>query len=286
MAEVSDVTTLLVRFLKDASPRPVKGSTLAGVVMAQVQDFSPAAFGCKSFGEFVRKYAANDIAVVDRAGMDVLYGLRSEEQQHLFHAMPPPARLTSQSQGPLGQLRSNRRIWKTFVTPDSSFHLFINPENGQIRCLAEGVSAPAAWKEIPRIPAESLLQFAKEFVDNQTGETARVQLQPILSDSKWWIPFFEMLQTLGLKTRWVMYRRKRIEDEFAKILSTLQVADGQNTGVQVQTPAASGHEDHGQAPREDLTRRVAADVVQRMTDAELRMLNLPLGYVIDAIKTR
>jgi hypothetical protein len=33
-------------------------------------------------------------------------------------------------------------------------------------------------------------------------------------------------------------------------------------------------------------KRIAADVVQRMTDSELRALNLPLGYVVDVMTAR
>jgi hypothetical protein len=123
---------------------------------------------------------------------------------------------------------------------------------------------------------------AKDF----TAELPQSQSAPLvksLTESKWWIPFFDVLRVLGLKSRWIIYRRRRIVAEFERTLLRVQTTSA--PAVPTDDVREDGGLQRSRQPRGDepLIRRVAVESVQRMTEAELRLLNLPLGYVIDAL---
>lgn len=299
MTEEKEVIALVVRLLSnDGSPRPIRGNQLSATVKTFLPDFNPEEFHCRNLREFLRKHAANEVMELGRAGMDVIYGLRSAgQQQPLFEVTPlgkTALDTTPDSGAPLNQLLADRRVWKTFVTPDSPFRLFLAPSTRRITVLSPGYTPDPSWIEVPHISADILLQIAKDFI----AQLPAVQQGPLVTaieQPRWWLGFFDLLTTLGLKMRWIYFRRRRIAEEFERAMPTLP-PESAPTQVQardavlgIQTPAhhaALPASEPALALQKSLLRRIASDAVQRMTDTELRALNLPLGYVVDALTAR
>jgi hypothetical protein len=287
-----DVSSFLARLIS-GSARPLKGSELAVFVKTTFPNFSPLQFGCRNLRAFIRQFASEDIVEVSHAGMDVVYGPRPVEQQALFESAPlggAKAGHASDRRGPSQQLLTNPRIWKTFVSPGMPFRLFLVPGSGQVRVLRPEFSPDPAWLEIPRLSGDKLLQIAQSFV-SELPESQRGPLAALLETPKWWIDFFETTRTFGLTTRWIAYRRRRIAEEFENALPQVPITAAA-PAEEVSAPVLSAPEKQA-APANVLTeptgsqlKKIAAEVVQRMTDSELRSLNLPLGYVLDALKTR
>jgi hypothetical protein len=284
VADKNDVSSYLVRLLS-SSPRPLKGSELSVLIKTQFPDFSLVHFGCRNLRDFIRKHAAEEIMEQGKAGMDIIYVARTPEQQPLFEKsqIAKSATFPPTQRGPLRQLLANPRIWKTFVTPTMPFNLFVNSSSGQIRVYRPEEAPGPPWIEIPRMSAEKLLQIARDFID-EMPEPQRAPLSRLLDDPKWWITYFEYIRSLGLTRRWIQHRRRRIVDEFEKSLPILPspVADVSTSPLTVE------HEipEMNIAATEPGLKQVAVNVVQRMNDSELRSLNLPLGYVLDALKAR
>jgi len=280
-----EASTLLVRLLS-GSPRPLKGSELSILAKTSSPEFDPIKFGCRNLRDFIRKNASEEITEVDKAGMDIVYAIRAAEQQPLFQSQVAEPVKPAESRGHLGQLLTNPRIWKTFASPDSPFRLFLVPSDGTIRVLRPGYSLDPSWLEIRRISADKLLQIAKDFI-SELPESQRASLLSLLDKPSWWIAYFDLVRTLGLKTRWILFRRRRIAEEFERSVPALPtVATAAQptpanqsiaTPVQSLTPAGGA---------ESVMKRIAAEVVHKMTDSELRALNLPLGYVVDVLTAR
>jgi hypothetical protein len=299
VTDEKEVISLVVRLLSnDGNPRPIRGNQLSATVTTFLPDFKAENFHCRNLRDFLKKYAANEVMEIGKAGMDVVYGLRSVgQQQPLFEAStpPPPPATTLDSRAPLNQLLADRRIWKTFVTPESPFRLFLSPSTKRITVLSPGYTPDPSWIEVPRISADILLQIAKDFIaqlpDVQQGPLATAIEQP-----RWWIGFFELLNTLGLRMRWIYFRRRRIAEEFERAMPTLPPPESAPAQVRVTNavlgiPAPAVHAappalERAPVPQKSLLRQIASDAVQRMTDTELRALNLPLGYVVDALTAR
>jgi hypothetical protein len=285
VAEKNEISSYIVRVVA-SSPRPLTGHELSILVKTSFPNFSVEQFGCRNLREFIRKYAANEIIEQGRAGMDIIYAPPLTQQQTLFESKTfARQQVTSDQRGPLQQLLTNPRIWKTFVSPAMPFRLFLNPASGQIRVLRPEFLPDPSWFEIRQMSDEKLLQIAKDFIDT-LPEPQRSPLHNLLDKPKWWIPYFELVRTLGLTMRWIQYRRRRIAEEFERSLPTL------STTISEMSEAPTAPERHSQVvqlPSVDdqfSIKNIAIAVVQRMSDPELRSLNLPLGYVLDALKAR
>jgi hypothetical protein len=304
VTEEKEVIGLVVRLLSnDGSPRPIRGNQLSATVKTFLPEFNPVEFHCRNLRDFLRKYAANEVMELGKAGMDVVYGLRSAgQQQPLFDVTPPNTTASTptvagampDSTAPLTQLLADRRVWKTFVTPESPFRLFLAPSTRRITVLSPGYTPDPSWIEVPRISADVLLQTAKDFIA-QLPDVQQAPLLTTIQQPRWWIGFFDLLNTLGLKMRWIDFRRRRIAEEFERAMPTLPPesapAQVQTKNVSLGIPAPADQvvlsaSERALTPQKSLLRRIASDAVERMTDTELRALNLPLGYVVDALTTR
>jgi len=280
MTESIMVVDFLVRSLQQVAPRPLKGSELAVLVKAAHPEFSVEAFGCRTLREFIRRHAS-DIVETGRAGMDVRYSLRETETKVEGRASAPSVGLAGRA---LDQLVKDPRAWKTFTSPDSPFRLYLT-DQGIVRSMHSNSRPLPEWREIQRMSPEVLLQIGKDFTTD-LDEIQKSVLVPTFQEPKWWFPFFDRLQSLGLKYKWVEFRRKRIRGEFEKRIQeigTLALPEPQQAALALPPHAAAAST---QTQSELSIRKIAADVVQRMTESELRSLNLPLGYVVDSLTTR
>jgi len=248
---------------------------LAVLAKTVYPDFRPESFGSRNLRDFIRKNIP-DIAEFGPAGMDIGYQLRATREK-------------AKSEIPTGeinpvslQLTTNPRVWKTFTSPDSIFRLFLSPQDGIVRILHPSSKPHPEWREIPKISAEALLLIGRDFTSG-LQEPQKSVLEPILQEEKWWIRYFETLQSLGIKSNWIEFRRRRIRDEFHRLVGASQPAELPR-GEPI-TPLALSSETVAKTQPESI-RKVAAEVVQRMTEAELRALTLPLGYVMDSLTLR
>lgn len=276
MTEASVVADFLVRSLQQVDPRPLKGSALAVLVKTAYPDFKPEYLGYRSLRDFIRQNAA-EIMEFSKAGMDIVYRLRATQEG--FAAESSSA---GDSNVPVDQLTRNPLLWKTFASPGSAFRLYIDPQTGVLRSLHSNVTPRPEWREIPKITADALLQIGRDFTAN-LPDIQQSALAPLLKEPKWWIPYFERLQTLGLRSKWVEFRRRRILETFKRVIDQIgAVSDPAELAAHTNYPVPEHPGSRSELP----IRKIAAEVVQRMTESELRALNLPLGYVIDCLTTR
>ena len=277
MMENTSLVSYISRLVSEAQPKPITGGQLAARVKVNFPDVNFSQFGCKNLRDFIKKQIP-EVSERGQVGMDVLYGVRVQQAEmfEVASSEPTPA---SDLRAPLGQLLTNPRIWKTFASPESPYRLFIS-SSGTIRVIRPGESPDTAGHEVPPISAETLLAIAKDFVSG-LPQTQQEILLRTMTELKWWVPYFELISTLGLRMRWVSFRRRRIVEEFERALSkvTSQLTPTV-LSVQPQEPNLGSI---APSQSDSNIRRVAAFAVQRMSDAELRALNLPLGHVLDAL---
>lgn len=281
MTENSAVVDFLVRTLRHVDPRPLNGSELAVLVKAAHPEFSPEALGYRNLRDFIRRQAS-EIAEAGRVGMDVQYSLKATQAR--LEAGDTSARTVSIAERALDQLTKDPSAWKTFTSPDSPFRLYLT-ERGVVRSMHSSSRPLPEWRAIQRMSPESLLQIGKDFTAD-LDEIQRSVLDPTFQEPKWWFAFFDRLPSLGLKYKWIEFRRRRIREEFQKRIEELGVAQLSQVPETALPPVAPWTAASTETRSEFLIRKIAADVVQRMTDSELRNLNLPLGYVMDSLATR
>ena len=279
--EKFEAVSLIQKFVSESSPSPIRGAKLAEALKRARQDFSAEVFGCRNLRQFISKYVP-EIVEEGKAGTDILYR-RRDQQQPLFDQRNTLRPTVENRPAPLRQLLDHPRVWKTFASPDSIYGLYIAPGSDQVRVLHPKDHPDPGWREIKPIAAETLKDIAKDFIQTLPDEGDRTSLLHTLDEPKWWLPYFDVLQNLGLKSRWIVYRRRRIAEAFELAVLNSSASEGhapQQTAVhQSDVKDVSPNELAG-----DLMRRVASAVILRLTEPELRSLNLPLGYIMDAIQ--
>jgi hypothetical protein len=281
--EKAPVVSYIIRLVSEASPNPVRGGQLAARVKAAYPEFNTLQFGLRNLREFIRTYIP-EIEEKGNAGMDVIYGQQVKQAELFGPAAPALPQHPSGSTSPLSQLLANPRIWKTFASPDTPFRLFVQP-SGLIRFIRPDESPDASWAEIKPISADALCLIAKDFIADLPESQQEILLRT-LEQPKWWLSYFELLSTLGLKMRWILFRRRRIAQEFEKAVSSA-TAPIPTTGKQAHTTADVPIGRSAEEPDQDSAlRKIASAAIWRMSDSELRALNLPLGYVIDALTAK
>jgi hypothetical protein len=300
------IVTVLYSELERAPEKTLSGSRLSASIRQAHPDFDPSLSGSRNLRDFIRSRAPRISESPRRAGADLIYVLdgppresQADESSEAPHLRPPHAAPRrpytvggqDESRGILKMLFGNARNWRTYASPNSPLRLYVRPDFTEIRVLPQRERPQdAPWLEIAPIPAASLLRIAREFVD-EVPDLFREQLLRVLDSPKWWIDFFEVCGSLGLKGRWIAFRRRRIADEFISAVTSAELASTQsgvarsaelspsailNLAMPIQQP--------GNVVALDSLRRVAKDVVDRLNEAELRALSLPLGYVVDALR--
>ena len=141
MTEANVVVDFLLRSLQQVDPRPLKGSELAVLVKTVYPDFSAESFGCRNIREFIRRNA-NGIMEFSRAGMDIVYELKSTHEKRMAENSA-----ISDSNAVINQLTRDPLIWRTFASPGSAFRLYMDPQTGIVRNMHYSARPPAGWRE-------------------------------------------------------------------------------------------------------------------------------------------
>jgi hypothetical protein len=292
-ASISDVAAFISNLVDQTPQKTLSGSLVAARLRSEFPDFGPTEFGYLNLRDFVRRAVPQLAESPHRAGMDVLYIPKTSLQSSAggVQTSSRPVR----APGFVSLLLNDPRAWKTFANPNSPRNLFVRPDGSELRILPPN-SRPGdgTWLQISSISASSLIQMAEEFIGT-APELYRQSLMKTLQTPKWWLTFFEELGSLGLKSKWMAFRRRRIIDEFSKALGMMASELGPSASLTSSEVTSEGWTKPTDQPQRPLTdgvrlpsdfslRQLAVAAVQRMTDAELRSLNIPLGYLVDALR--
>ena len=285
--EAAEIAQYLTESVKSSPTKTLTGGQLSLLIKVRYLDFDPIQYQAKNLRAFVQEHVP-ELRIVGKAGMDIRYGLESTPQEGLQQSESVPVVHGAEPLAPLRVLLSTPRVWKTFVSPTSPFRVSVQPTTGQIRVVHVTERTPEDWRTIEPISANVLLEVARDFV-SELPQLQQDALAETLNRPKWWLPFFDVLRTLSLKSRWIVFRRRSIVEEFERAMGKLERPmdlEQHATPVVEPRPAPAGTPPPVTVDsklRSSVARRLALKAVEKMSDSELRSLNLPLGYIIDAL---
>jgi len=288
MQDPLSIASRIVEVIEKSPQKRVTGSELALFLKFTFPGFSPGAYSCLNLRAFVQRFVSG-IGQIDRSGGDIVYGLRSQisDQSDKAGTVSPAITATQPEVGTSAPV--DRRIWKTFASPNSFWKLFGHPETGQLTVISPGKPGlPSPWVMISPCPPETHLQIAKDFVAGLLDENQRNVLSQTLSQLRWWDYIFSAAERLGIATNWQVFRRRRLQGEFFRSLQRLGIPLKSSTVA--SSRAAEGERDaeskvsSSAISAEQRLRRLAIGAVERMSISELRSLNLPLGHVLDELE--
>jgi hypothetical protein len=170
----------VARLVTSSPNGQILGSALAVLLTRVHPDFRPEVFGCRNLRDFIRRYARS-VFEAARRGSDVVYSAaqlpavsgdaaRSQEYSAIY-SKPATVR----------RLAISTPVWKTFTSPNAFYRIFASRESGEFRVLKrteDPLGEP--WVQVQSCSPAVHLQIAREFVENLSNETAKVELSKTL----------------------------------------------------------------------------------------------------------
>ena len=274
------------RLVQNSPNNKLPGSALAVLLKRGYPDFRPEDFGSRNLREFIRKYA-KEVFEDGKNGGDIRYAVtllpsmgEASSRQQEFRAISSipaiPRRLTVDTP-----------VWKTFASPTAPYRIYANRETGEFRVLHAQQPAPeGAWVQVLSCPPETHIQIAKEFIDGLSDDSAKNQLTKILGLDSWWNHFFFSARNFGVERQWSAFRRRRLHAELERGLRSLGIPLPFSSQQPAYVPSIADSMQPQPIAEQQIdskVRRIAAAVIRRLSDSELREVWLPLGHVLDEL---
>ena len=216
-----------------------------------------------------------ELCEIRQQGMDVVYALGHEAGQK--QAPEPPI--------------LDRRAWKTFVSPNGPFRLFINPQTKTflVRSAKDEVESEP-WVQLSPCSAEVHKKIAEEFAEKRDPEE-RAAIDDILQREVWWKDLIDWAASKGLSREWRLFRREhlfqKLKESLERLGVSIQILTPTKTEAQRSDPDVGTRSTAATAPTPDeVLRSLALSIVQRLSHSDLRELKLPLGEVFDELTNR
>jgi hypothetical protein len=291
MDNIETVVSFLTQVIQNSPTKSMRASQLAVLMRGMHPDFVLFKHGFRSFADFVAK-SAPELAVVQRSGGDLVYGIRSE-----WAARQSSANAAADS-GPEPRVEQaptfNVRVLRTFASPNAPYKIFGNTNSGflLVRPTRAG-PMPEPWVEVPVCTASDHVQIAKEFISNLPADSVGASnLQSALGKPRWWDSFSWVARQAGVDKEWHEFRQRRLRVKLQDALIRVHIPIAgpppeNSTADQIALPRTENRPRGAliSVPSNTLLRRLAIAAIQKMTTEELRSLRLPLGYLVDELES-
>ncbi|MFN0180237.1 MAG: hypothetical protein ACKVZ0_15665 [Gemmatimonadales bacterium] len=259
----------------------------AGLVARRADpEFDPRSYGVEKLSEFIERHVPA-IRPIAASGQDVVYGLAK------WPDISGYSRPASVAPDP----------WRIWTSPQSRMTLGVNRETLQVRPSLPGATGADEIEIFPVSP-EFHMELAESFISQTKAESPALasELEEALKEhpSSWWRVWSGLFaaQDRGSQSRWLAFRHRRLQDEFATRLvegglsgeEAALVVHGMRRRLTEAAARSAKRSNRSPSPgstpgaleRGDLI-SVVRSVVGQMSDEELRRLLLPVGLVLDAL---
>jgi hypothetical protein len=294
MEDTSQIAKSISSIVQSSRANGVLGSDLTILVRQRHPEFRPAFHGCRNLREFVKRFVPS-VFESGRRGLDVLYSTVSTQvttslQSHSQSAASQSPNAESShpdAEHPVAAARDlevDAVVWKTYVSPNSPFRLYVNPRSCVARVIeTSDPDLAQPWIFIPPCSATKHLEIARRFVDGLPTGEARNRLEDALQKEVWWLPFFSLARTFDLGRNWAAFRSRHLTAELRGTLEALGVRLPPRGRLRLEGAAVTAAPLADGQRKATLLRRLAQRAVANMPESQLRLLRLPLGYVVDQL---
>lgn len=255
---------------------PTLGAKLGVLIRTLHPGFQPARYQARNLREFLERYAPQ-LRVVAKSGPDPIYGLGGD-QVAVTRAQAEPS-------GP--------DLWRVWVSPAASYSLVIDKDTGRVRAGVGGQQASEAQVVLEPAPLDIHRALARSFLETITDTALRLELAGYLeSEPQWWRRWLQVLhRNLQALAGWYEHRQRGLQEAFRDALRQAGLGEPQATAAlgaivssRQMRPGTRRPPSVGGAAGPLRLLEIVHRVTSRMSEQELRCLNLPLGLVLDAVE--
>ncbi|MEZ4431949.1 MAG: hypothetical protein R3F65_06005 [bacterium] len=252
----------------------IVGSQLAARMRDALGDWNPRDYGARNLRHFIAMYVT-DVKIAGRSGLDVLYSVQSVDSldEESYDRDSHEERLIG-------------GLWRVWVSPSSPFCLLVDRRDGSVEAVSRETEGHQGRVVLLPPSVETHRHLARLFLP-RVPKDWHEHLLTILGDydDRWWRRWLSELRRAQYLEQWQVFRKHSLlslliialqENGFdigATVAATARIANGYSPDVKLDSSRDS----------EANIRRVASDVVQKLTLVELRGLHLPLGLVLDSL---
>ncbi len=251
----------------------VTGAKLSQFLRSLDSTWSPLQFGQKSIAQLISTQVPK-VAMVGRAGLDPVYGPATPGGEMAAH------------------WSGHHEPWRVWASPNSPFSIEISSE-GSLRVVESTASNEPDWTRFESPDANEHRKFARDFILLQFPGGDQLLASTITDNPEWWRSWFTQIRKRKLNRVWGEFRAARLLLIFEEslrhsgltgnVLSCAVTALKRSAEPGADLQLALSTQSDG-ATKSEL-RHIAALVIDRMGERELAELRLPLGLVLDAIKS-
>jgi len=293
---LQEVSDQIVDFIKSSPAQTTLGVHLGVFLKHHFPAFSPFHYGCRNLRQFIRVNVPS-VRELGSAGLDIRYGIAEAISPAATTATPSAPVPKTQAASPFVPLPVDFVVWKAYSNPAYHFSVALNRNTGSVITLPSGTSTQAPWTMIPKPSTDVHHKIATEFVSSLSPESQPI-FQRVLSDARWYVQFSPLAKKHGIGSHWAAFRRTKLIELFNASLRDNGVSfspplprsaghfPSASTREHISVPARASYQASATLQRLDdaAFRELIEKVVAELPVSELRLLKLPVGLVLDAVK--
>lgn len=271
----------------------VTGARLGSLINAQYPGlFLRATYG--GLRKFVERFCGAEIRVLGKYGKDDVY-----------HHAANPEPVLSEPQLAETVATTTETAWRAFTAPASDGVVWIDVTTAALQVLPKSaVPLGPPWREISGATTEEHRSIAREFLP-QIDLDGREPFQKILLEEHFWDGWFALTRDFNngrYFKQWLSYRFQQLCKLFVDRLQTAGVPDQlrgialgrlkQSKSLRKEAVRASAPESarHAVLPAAagrsgDALRAAILSTIENLGEDELRRIWLPVGAIVDALRT-
>jgi hypothetical protein len=222
-----------------------------------------------------------EVVRIAQSGKDWVYVLRTPEG-----CITPAVLADTSSPGKITPAEA-REIWDAYARPSGNLRLFVEPQSVSFHVISPREPIPGdRWIEIHPCSLADFQSIAYDWVRNIADPVQKQNLtESLLGGSGPQSPFLAKVRDLNLKDDWERRRRSGILDRLEASLDSAGFpnARGWIIGLHqaLEKPVSTSPRI---SPAASSLRRLLISAIRKMPERELRDLQIPAGYLFDAIR--
>jgi hypothetical protein len=271
-SDIASITGGIRQLLLSSTNGTMLGSKL-GSELPKICIYNKIQHG--KLSEFIQKHFADSVVVVSKNGVDPIYALKGTQVPQL-------------SQWP--EIPVDETALRVFRSPNAPHKLYAHHGSNEIRAFLPKEPVPeVGWTYIPACTSEEHIAIAKKWISQLTSESHRQALGALaMRGTSLNSEFYKKVIELDLASQWQKFRMP----EFRRLLqSRISAVNRSGASEYFVDPSIAAPRNLPARPDRPVSQSRGLDVrdlvlaaVQRMTDAELRAIPVPVGLVIDILR--